>query len=94
MRFSSDICDEWASAFADLDSVNHLAGNIVVDFDADGATVFCYATATHFKADAKNGKSRDYVGTYDLHLTEADGIWRIDSFLYKLKFITGNTELN
>ncbi|HAS35706.1 MAG TPA: hypothetical protein DCS15_04415 [Flavobacteriales bacterium] len=93
MRYASDICDEWAEGFADLDSVNHLAGNIVVDFDKIGATVFCYATTTHYKANAKNGQTREQFGTYDMHLTEADGIWRIDTLRYTRKFISGNLEL-
>jgi hypothetical protein len=41
-------------------------------------SVFAYATATHFKKLATNGKTREFVGTYELHLMNTQIGWRID----------------
>jgi hypothetical protein len=95
MMRASEICDAWAEGFADLDSVNHLSGNYIVTFLEDGsAQVFCYATATHFKEAATNGQTREYVGTYDLHLMHSEDMWRIDAFRYNLKYASGNLDLS
>lgn len=88
------ICDAWSEGFKDLDSVNHLAGNILVTIKEKDATVFAYATATHYKQAATKGKTREFVGSYDIHLTNTDAGWRIDQFKYNLKFISGNADLS
>ncbi|GAB3894808.1 hypothetical protein GCM10028803_10350 [Larkinella knui] len=87
------ICEMWKAGFAGIDSVNHLAGNYLVDIQGKSATVFAYATATHYKKSAVNGPTREFVGTYDLHLTQKEAGWRIDQFRYNVKFTTGNRDL-
>ncbi len=84
----------WEEGFKELDAVNHLAGNYLVNLESgDKATVFAYATATHFKEAATRGNTREFVGTYDLKLTRSENGWRIHSFIYHLKYATGNLEL-
>ena len=58
---AKDICEIWRNGFAGIDAVNHLAGNILVTLTNNGesAEVFAYATATHFKNDTVNGKTRE-----------------------------------
>ncbi len=91
---SEVICDTWAEGFKGLDAMNHLAGNFLVsEEDEHTATVFCYATATHYKESATKGKTRTYVGTYNLGLTKTSGGWRINRFAYKLKYEAGNVKL-
>ena len=91
---SKDICDMWQEGFKDLDAINHLGGNYLVDIPTDStAKVFAYATATHYKQSAKNGTTREFVGTYDLGFTKTDVGWRISSFTYQLKYMQGNIDL-
>ena len=90
---AKDICETWRNGFVGIDAVNHLAGNIIVTITDDGAEVFAYATATHFKNDTTLGKTREFVGSYHLHLVETKQGWRIDQFRYTLKYMTGNLEL-
>ncbi len=93
--FSSDeICEMWAEGFKGIDAVNHLGGNYLVQFDSDvSASVFAYSTATHFKQNATKGQTREFVGTYDLKLQKEEKGWRIHSFTYRLKYLSGNAAL-
>lgn len=92
---AKEICDMWHQGFQGIDQVHHQSGNIIVDFqDEDQANIFCYAVASHYKASATNGKTRSFVGSYELHATFTDQGWRLDSFKYNLKYIDGNAELN
>lgn len=91
---AKSICETWESGFAGLTAVNHLAGNLLVSVNDEQADVFAYATATHYKSSATQGKTREFIGTYDLHLIQTDKGWRIDQFKYNLKFMNGNLELN
>ena len=89
-----DICKMWAEGFAGIDAINHLGGNYLVDIHSDEeASVFAYATATHYKAAAEHGQTREFVGTYDLEMKRMDENWRITSFTYQLKYVQGNLEL-
>lgn len=87
------ICQIWKEGFKGIDAVNHLAGNYLVDIKEDTADAFAYATATHFKQSATQGKTREFIGTYDLHLIKQDVGWRIDQFKYNLKYANGNLDL-
>ena len=92
---SKSICDIWNEGFKNIDHVNHLAGNYLVTIKTEKeASVFAYATATHFKESAKNGKTREFVGTYDFNLRLINDSWKINSFTYNLKYLVGNIELN
>jgi hypothetical protein len=90
---AKEICEGWAEGFKGLDAVNHLSGNYVVDLKGHYADVLAYATATHYKEAATQGKIREFVGTYELHLLQTDAGWRIDKFKYNLKYMNGNVEL-
>ena len=95
MMTAQEICDMWDTGFQGIDEINHLAGNFLVKSLSDTeAHVFCYATATHFKAAATQGKVREFVGTYDITLVYTASGWRIDSLAYHLKYMNGNIELN
>ena len=91
---AKEICQAWKMGFQGLDAINHLAGNLLVKVQGDQADVFAYATATHYKKDAVQGKTREFVGTYDLHLIQTTNGWRIDRFKYNLKYMTGNLDMS
>lgn len=86
------ICETWKEGFTGIDAVNHLAGNYLIEILENVATVFAYATATHYKKLATNGKTREFVGTYDLYLINNESGWRIDEFKYNLKYANGNVD--
>ena len=89
-----DICKMWDEGFAGIDHVHHHSGNFIVNFKSEvEAEIFCYATASHYKASATKGKTREFVGSYNLHAALTDEGWRLNSFRYNLKYITGNADL-
>lgn len=91
---SKEICAIWKKGFAGIDYINHLAGNYLVQIHDTTATVFAYATATHYKESAKKGKTREFVGTYNISLMKHGFGWRIYQFKYDLKYSTGNLDLS
>ena len=90
---AKEVCAMWRTGFEGLNAVNHLAGNYLVRMNGDTADVFAYATATHYKSTATLGKTREFVGSYNLHLIKTDNGWRIDIFKYNLKYSGGNLTL-
>lgn len=90
---SREICYRWEKAFEELDAIHHQAGNYVVTIYGDEATVYAYSIASHYREAAKKGKTREFVGSYDLHMTKSHRGWRIDKFKYNLKYSTGNMTL-
>ena len=90
---SKAICEMWRKGFEGIDAINHLAGNYLVQVHDTVATVFAYATATHYKASATKGKTREFVGTYNISLMKHGIGWRIYEFKYNLKYATGNIDL-
>lgn len=91
---SKEICKIWKNGFVGIDSINHLAGNFLVQINDTVATVFAYATATHYKKSATKGKTREFVGTYNIRLMKHGIGWRIYEFKYDLKYSTGNIDLS
>jgi hypothetical protein len=91
---SKAICETWRKGFVGIDSINHLASNYLVQVHDTVATVFAYATATHYKESATNGKTREFVGTYNISLMKHGIGWRIYEFKYTLKYSTGNLDLS
>jgi len=89
---AKEVCEIWQKGFEGLDAVNHLAGNHLVTITEQTADVFAYATATHYKSSATQGKTREFVGSYNLHLTYTEQGWRIDVFKYNLKYMSGNID--
>ncbi|MEM6736139.1 MAG: nuclear transport factor 2 family protein [Bacteroidota bacterium] len=90
---SQAIAGMWAKGFDGLDAINHLGGNYLINTSGDTGEVFTYATATHYKADAAEGTTRTFVGTYNLGIEKINDNWKINSFKYNLKYMTGNIEL-
>jgi hypothetical protein len=91
---SEAICEIWRNGFMGIDSVNHLAGNYIVQINDTNASVFAYATATHFKATATKGKTREFIGTYNIDFSLHKNGWRIVGFKYNLKYVNGNIDLS
>ena len=91
---SKEICENWRKGFVGIDSIHHLAGNYLIQINDNIAKVFAYATATHYKESATKGKTRKFVGTYNISLMKHGIGWRIFHFKYDLKFSTGNIDLS
>jgi hypothetical protein len=89
------ICDMWKDGFVGIDHVHHQAGNFIVEFKEEDveAVIFCYAIALHYKETATQGKTREFVGSYELHANFTDLGWRLDRFKYNIKYVKGNKEL-
>ena len=88
------ICQQWKEGFSALDAIHHQPGNYIVKVDHDIAHVKAYAVATHYKSNAKNGTTRTFVGSYDFRLVNITEGWRLNSFVFNLKYMEGNLELN
>ena len=90
---ASEICEMWKQGFIGLDSVHHQAGHYLITIDRVEATIFGYAVAYHYKQAATNGKTRTFVGSYDLKAIQTERGWRLSQFKYNLKFLDGNLTL-
>ncbi len=90
---ASAICKAWEQGLRDIDAVHHQAGNYIVKLNNDLADVSCYAIAIHYKNGAIKGKTREFVGSYEISLKMEEGQWRISSFQFNVKFINGNLQL-
>lgn len=88
-----DICNLWAEGFKGLDSVHHQAGHYLVEVSGGEAAIVAYAVAIHYKGAATRGKTRTFVGSYDLKAVRGPEGWRLTAFKYNLKFIDGNAAL-
>jgi hypothetical protein len=67
-RSVRNIAEGWRTGLAALDAVHHQAGNQLVDLDRDQAVAHADAIAVHVKNDARNGKTRTFVGSYAIDL--------------------------
>jgi hypothetical protein len=88
-----EICYRWEKAFEELDAVHHHAGNYIVEINGQEANVIAYSITSHYRESAKKEKTREYVGSYDLHLEKGLGGWRINKFKFNLKYSRGNLAL-
>jgi hypothetical protein len=85
----------WADGFKTLDHVHHQIGNLRTVVSGSRATVRCYGIALHHRAAIRDEvKTRRFVGTYDLDLTNHGGGWLITRLVFHLKFIDGNLALD
>lgn len=91
---SREICCRWEKTFEELDAIHHQASNYIVTINDEQAEVYAYSVASHYREAAKKDKKREFVGSYDFHLTKTVVGWRIDKFKYKLKYSTGNMALD
>jgi SnoaL-like domain len=83
----------WEEGLRPMEAVHHQAGNYRVQLDGSEATGFCYGTASHYRKTRSGRNTRVFVGSYDFHLRQASGQWRIDSFRFNLKYLDGNASL-
>jgi hypothetical protein len=90
---AEQIVEGWDNGLKALKAVHHQAGNYVVDLQNSEAEVFCYGIALHYLPNPTSQNTRTFVGSYNFHLSKADGSWRIDRFKFNLKFIDGNLNL-
>lgn len=90
---AKDICTIWQQGFAGLDAIHHQAGQYLISIDSIEANIFAYAVAFHFKQSAQKGKTRSFVGSYDLKAIKTNTGWRLNQFKYNLKYIDGNPTL-
>jgi hypothetical protein len=92
---AQEICNTWKKGFEGLDSIHHQAGNYIIKFDSEEieADIVCYAIAIHYKNAATQGKTREFVGSYELRAVLTDEGWRLSGFKYNLKYISGNADL-
>lgn len=90
---ATDICSMWKEGFANLDAVHHQGGQYLIKLNSNEAEIFGYAVAFHFKQNAQKGKTRSFVGSYDLKGIKTENGWRLNHFKYNLKFIDGNASL-
>ncbi len=82
----AQIVEGWRTGLADVTALHHQSGNHLVTLHGDSADVFCYATANHFRPEREK-RLTTFVGSYELHLVRADGVWRIDRFRFDVKFV-------
>ena len=90
---AAEICAKWETGFQGIDQVHHQAGNYIVDIVGGNASVHAYAIAIHHKNSAVHGKTRQFVGTYNLRCVETPDGWRMSGFKYNLKYAEGNVDL-
>ena len=88
-----EVAEAWAASFGALDHVHHQIGNLRTEIDGARAVVRCYGVAFHHREAAAGGKTRTFVGTYEITLREVAGAWRIERLVFALKFIDGNLAL-
>ncbi|AFD05435.1 nuclear transport factor 2 family protein [Solitalea canadensis] len=86
------VCSLWNVGFEGIDAVHHQSGNFLVTLNNNEAAIYCYAIASHYKAAATEGKTREFVGSYNIGCEKTAAGWRINSFKYNLKYINGNID--
>jgi hypothetical protein len=92
-RTGEEIAAAWERGLAPIQAVHHQAGNYRVRLRGDTAEAFCYGIAWHYVPKQSGESTRVFVGSYDFELRRQVDQWRITSFRFNLKFITGNREL-
>lgn len=89
----SDITNVWEEGLKPLKAIHHQIGNMQLQVDGDQATAKCYGIAYHYLPNRTGKDTRVFVGSYEFKLTKETDNWRINSFMYTVKFIDGNKEL-
>ena len=89
-----EIAEGWEQGLINLEAVHHQAGNHVVTVRGGEADAFCYGIASHYRTTKSGHNTNVFVGSYDFHLVETEGGWKIDRFRFNLKYIDGNRNLD
>jgi hypothetical protein len=92
-KTGTEVAALWEEGLRPIDHVHHQVGNLQVAVTGDAAHATCYGIALHHRAVKSPGRTRVFVGSYDLHLARMEGRWRIDRFTFTLAFLEGNREL-
>ena len=87
------IADMWDQGLKPLKAIHHQAGNYQARVNGSEADLFCYGIAYHYLPNPTNQNTRVFVGSYNFHLVQGDGGWKIDRFKFNLQFIDGNKDL-
>lgn len=90
---SQQIIDSWKGVLPGFDKTHHQLGNYLVEEDSAGIKVFCYGTATHYLANESGKNVWTVIGTYNLELSEANGVLKITGMKFNLKYMDGNSDL-
>jgi len=90
---AQEICDKWQEGFKGLDAIHHQSGDYIITIKSLNANVKAYAIASHYKKAATQGNVREFVGSYNLGLIRKESGWRINQFIYHMKYMTGNLDL-
>ena len=77
---SQQIIDSWKGVLPGFDTTHHQLGNY-------------YGTATHYLANESGKNVWTVVGTYNLELSEANGVLKITGMKFNLKYMDGNSVL-
>ena len=92
-KTAEEICETWEAGLKDIDQLHHQAGHYLIHFESAEADIYAYAIAWHYRKAAANGHTRTFIGSYDLHAIETPQGWRLNKFVYHLKFMDGNETL-
>jgi len=88
------VTSAWAEGFKSLSHVHHQVGNFRTAVSGSTANVRCYGIALHHRSDiSAEARTRRFVGTYELDLSDTGRGWRISRLEFNLKFIDGNLAL-
>lgn len=90
---SQQIIDSWKGVLPGFDKTHHQLGNYLVEGDSSSIKVFCYGTATHYLANESGKNVWTVVGTYNLELSEANGVLKITAMKFNMKYMDGNSDL-
>ncbi|WP_338875182.1 nuclear transport factor 2 family protein [Spirosoma sp. SC4-14] len=90
---AQSITDGWHKGFQGVDAIHHQGGHYLITVNGDQADVYGYAVATHYRTAALHGKTRTFVGSYDIKAERTPNGWRINQLKYNLKYADGNASL-
>ncbi len=79
----------WEAGLAPLDAVHHQVGNLRSTIHEDDAHVACHGVAYHHVRSDDGGRTRRFVGTYDVGLQDSPRGWHIHTFRFDLRFTDG-----
>ena len=77
----------------DLDSTQHLVGNVVVTVHGDEATADCYLISQHIRRDTPGGDHYMLGGRYSDRLVRTPAGWRIAHRTLHRMWTTGNRDV-
>ena len=89
----AEITVGWDKGLKPIKAVHHQIGNLRINVGDGRATASCYGIALHYLPNSTGRNTRTFVGSYEFGLTKITEGWKIDSFVFNLAFIDGNSKL-